>query len=453
MDWERRSAVTLYGYGIAERTPMQIWALIAGVLVCGYGFWGRTFAYIGIRAVNLFIGDIVLGLFLLLSGAEIFRPWLANLVRPLPFSKLYWGMFFFLSYGFLQLSRGLELGYPPVVALQNLVFNVYPLYFFLGLWAALSIPDLLHKLVRLLSVASAAYGLLYYLFLRHFRLALPGTDLPLIVTPSGSMALIGLPCFERNLRPWWPVLCVSTFLVLAAQVRGEWLALMIALTAGAALMRKLRHLLWTVAAVGSLLVIGFVLDFSIPSPAGRGGSISSSEIVARAIAPFSRDTALEYSRKNTSMYAGTASWRTTWWSVIWRSVHSQTETTVLGYGYGYPLHDLMTELRGTDVRTPHNIFFYCLGYSGWIGVALFYTFQGALGLLMLRVWRANGQPMGLMLWLGALVGGHFGNLYETPFGAIPFYLMTGMAAAPLTGHTKESIYAVPFARTGVPTFR
>jgi hypothetical protein len=201
------------------------------------------------------------------------------------------------------------------------------------------------------------------------------------------------------------------------------------------------------------LLIGLAVDFNIPSPAGRGGSISSSELVARAVAPISRDTALEYSRKNTSMYAGTASWRTMWWSAIWRSVHVKTETTLLGYGYGFPLHDLMPELRGTDVRTPHNVFFYCLGYSGWIGVAAFYSFQAALGLLMFRVWRTTGQPFGFMIWLGALVGGHLGNLYETPFGAIPLYLMTGMSAAPLVGPAAQCGYTKPFVRVPKPVFR
>src|SRR5262249_38260250 len=142
-------------------------------------------------------------------------------------------------------------------------------------------------------------------------------------------------------------------------------------------------------------------------------------------------------------YAGTASWRTKWWSAIWRSAHADAETTLLGHGYGYPLHDLMPDLRGTDVRTPHNVFFYCLGYSGWIGVAAFYSFQAALGLLMFRVWRTTGQSFGLMIWLGALVGGHLGNSYETPFGAIPFYLMTGMSAAPLVRPAAQRVYAKP----------
>ena len=196
--------------------------------------------------------------------------------------------------------------------------------------------------------------------------------------------------------------------------------------------------------VVALLLIGFGVQFEIPSPAGRGGAVSSSEILARAIAPIDRDAALDYSRKNADLYAGTTSWRTNWWAAIWSSVHLRTETTLLGHGYGFPLHDLVPYLRDSDVRTPHNVFFDALGYSGWIGVAIFYGFQAAFGLTLFRVWRATGQSYGIISWLGTLVAAHFGNVFETPFGAIPFYLLTGMAAAGLvaepTWHTSPVTY-------------
>lgn len=417
---------------VAPCRPKRVWAIVAGILVFGYGFWGRSFAYLGLPSANLFIGDVILGLFLLFCAADVLRPWVDSLILPLPFSQLFWTLLIFLSYGIVQAARGLSLGYSPTVALQNLVFNVYPLYLFLGLWAAISMPDLLRTIVRLLAVFSAIYGIAFYLFLRHTSVVVPGTDLDLIVTPSGAMALIGLPCFERNLRRWWPVLCVSAFLVLASQVRAEWLALIIALAVRCVLTKEFQLLLWGVVVVSILLVAGSLIDFDIPSPAGRGGSVSSSEIIARAIAPFDRETALNFSRKNADSYAGTASWRTTWWKAIWSSVHQQPETIVAGHGYGFPLHDLVPYLRHTDVRTPHNIFFYALGYSGWIGVLVFYGFQFALGAVMFRVWKATGQFFGIIIWITALVGAHFGNVLETPFGAIPFYLMAGMAAAELT---------------------
>jgi O-antigen ligase len=84
-----------------------------------------------------------------------------------------------------------------------------------------------------------------------------------------------------------------------------------------------------------------------------------------------------------------------------------------------------------DLRTPHNVFYFALGYTGWIGVALFFGFQAALAVTLWRAWRASGQPFGIVLWMMAIIGGLVGNAFETPFGAIPFYLLTGMAAAEL----------------------
>jgi hypothetical protein len=47
-----------------------------------------------------------------------------------------------------------------------------------------------------------------------------------------------------------------------------------------------------------------------------------------------------------------------------------------------------------DLRTPHNIFYYALGYSGWLGVLLFFSLQVACGALVSRVYK-NHWPV---LW-------------------------------------------------------
>jgi hypothetical protein len=412
---------------------MRFWANVAAVLVCGYGIFSRTFAYVGIPSMKVFIGDVTLALFIVCCTGAIVRPWLAGLLRPTPLSGVYWTLVVFISYGFLELARGLAGGYPPVTAMQDLVFNIYPLYFFVGWWAAVTYPDILPKIVKFLSVTSAVYGVLYYLLLRHVNLFLPGTNIPLIVTPSGAMAIVGLPCFVKDLRRWWPVLAISTFLVLGAQGRAEWLALAAVIGVRSILMGQLSRVAWSGVFVTVVLGVGFWADVKIPSPVGRGGAISSREIVARAVAAVDRDAAAEISREHAAFYAGTVSWRKRWWEAIWASVHADAETALLGHGYGYPIHNLVKYLRDAqhDIRAPHNVFYYTLGYTGWIGVAVFYSFLGALGLMLFHVWRVTGQPFGIVIWVGSIISGHFGNNFETPFGAIPLYLMCGMAAAEL----------------------
>lgn len=415
----------------SKEAPRLIWIKIAIVLLCGYDLFGRTFAYVGIPSAKLFIGDITLALFLVFCTGAVVRPWLAALLSPTPFSALCWSLLTFTAYGLLELYRGLMAGYPPLTALQDLVFNIYPLYLFLGIWTAVRIPGIVPKIIHFVVWTSTIYGIAYFLLLRHIRGTLPGTNAELIVAPGGGLAFLGLTYLGKDWRKNWFVMIPSAFFVLAGQIRAEWLSLMGAMALQAILTRKVRLFCGSVGLVGALLLIGYWADISIPSPEGRGGAIATREIVARAIASADYEAALEYSRKNAAAYHGTTLWRRNWWRSIWSTVHAGSETTLLGFGYGYPLHKLVPYLRRESLRTPHNIFYYALAYSGWIGVFLFASFQGALALTLFRVWRVTGQPFGIVVWLAGIITSLFGELFETPAGAIPFYLTLGMVAAGL----------------------
>jgi hypothetical protein len=221
--------------------------------------------------------------------------------------------------------------------------------------------------------------------------------------------------------------------MIGVQVRADWLGFSVGLlTYGiVTLGRGFQHLQRIVCAVAvalGLLVVGYIVDFQLPSPVGRGGTISSREIIGRALAPLNSDIARQYSH-NADSYAGTFSWRTEWWHAIWTSVLAEPVRAVIGYGYGYPLYSL-TNYVPNDVRTPHNVFIYALGYGGWVGVAIFFLLQFSLLRLLLQAYRITGQPFGIMYWATALSGAFFSNFFETPFGAIPFYLLVGLAAAP-----------------------
>jgi O-antigen ligase len=124
-------------------------------------------------------------------------------------------------------------------------------------------------------------------------------------------------------------------------------------------------------------------------------------------------------------------WRTVWWLAIWDSVHEDLRRTIWGYGYGFPLGDLVPYLEGQFIRTPHNEFLYALGYTGWVGVALFFLFEGEILRLLWKVNRATGEPFGVAYWATMMTFGMFFPLGETPYGAIPFYLITGWVVAPI----------------------
>ena len=106
-----------------------------------------------------------------------------------------------------------------------------------------------------------------------------------------------------------------------------------------------------------------------------------------------------------------------------------------GHGYGFDLFGLAPdEVRqgqgDWDVRTPHSTFYYALGYTGWIGVALFGWLHFAIFRLLWRSFsELTGQPAGVVFWVMAMVRVSFEEGFETPFKAIPFYLLWGMTMA------------------------
>jgi hypothetical protein len=60
------------------------------------------------------------------------------------------------------------------------------------------------------------------------------------------------------------------------------------------------------------------------------------------------------------------------------------------------------------------------------------------------LWRAycrTGQPFGICYWVMILTWAHFDNFFETPFGAIPFYLLIGMAVGPLLRGNQPKVAA------------
>lgn len=409
-----------------------MWERVITFLIVGYLTCGRSFAYIGIPPMHLFIGEVVLAGLILIHTRETIDRWVDSISRPGPLHTLGIALLFFMADGVLELLRGLSLGFSPLAALVNLVFNVYPLYLFAGLWIGSRDPDIAQRTIRILAWTNGVYGLLYIVSLHQLTYVIPGTypEIAVFGQPSGSaIALLGLLCFEEDLARHWLLLGLNCFVLLGIQVRAEFLGTIVGLVVWGILKRRIGRVVAIAGVLATLLAIGFLADFSIPAPETRGGKISAKYIVGRMVAPFDEQLAEELT-PIAEGNAGTARWRTEWWKAIWRTTYGDATTAAFGRGYGFPLSSLVPYIKGEVVRTPHNAFFYALGYSGWIGVAATSAFQLALGGLLWQAYRTTGQPFGLVVWATFLCVALFGNLLETPFGAIPLYLLTGLAAAP-----------------------
>ena len=415
---------------------MAIWARVVGFLLVGYLSLGRSFAYLGIPP--LFVGEVALAAFLILKPRVALGTWIASLLRASPLNALGLTLFVFIAYGVWEVGRGVLNGSALIYTLKFFVFNYYTLYMFLGMWVALQAPDFLPKLVRVIAWVNGIYGLLFIVALRHVSVYMPGsgfggTVVPLFSPPVGqAVAILGLLCFERDLRAVWFVLVLNILVSLVWQVRAEWLGLALGIFAWGLLTGRLGR----VVAIGmaGLALLGMIELAGIELAGRSGEGISLSENLARVIAPINLELAKQFS-PNAQYHAGTAEWRELWWDQIWLSAHSTPMLEAFGHGYGFDLFSLApAEVRAGqenwEVRTPHSVFFYALGYTGWVGVVLFALLQLAILRLLWRAFRVSGQPVGIVWWILGMARAFFEEGFETPFKAIPFYLLMGICMAP-----------------------
>ena len=409
---------------------MVLWHKIAGFLIVGYLSMTRSFAYIGVPP--LFIGEIVLAGFVLLKPRVAFGTWATSMLRASPLSELGLAMLVFMLYGVWQVGRGVLAGSSLFYTLKFFVFNYYSIYVLFGIWIGMQSPEFLPRLIRVIAWVSGIYSLIWLLVLKDTAAQMPGAHVALFGVPSGgAVAILGLLCFERDLRAVWPVLALNIMVTLALQARATWLGV----AAGMLMWGLLTRRLGRVVAMGiaGLAVIGMVELSGVEVGVG-GRAISMGEVFGRVIAPFDLELAKELT-PNATKHASTAEWRELWWEQIWLSAHSAPMLEAFGHGYGFDLFGLAPEsVRGGqeewDVRTPHSVFYYALGYTGWVGVALFAVFQLTILRLLWQAFRLGGQPAGMVFWTMGMAMACFEAGFETPYKAIPFYLLVGMAMAP-----------------------
>jgi len=392
----------------------------------------RSFAHLGLAPLHLFIGEAVLCLFIFLRPAESLARLFDISASPAWLQGFSIAYIAAVCYGVFEVGRGILLAHDPLAIVETFAFHIYPLYLFAGLWIGGMDPGRLRRVVRWLAWVNGIYGILFIAVLNHVFILMPGTrDTPLFSQPNGSAVIVlALLCFEPDLSKVLHLLVLNCFVALGMEVRAELLALVVGLAVWSVLARKIVHL--TVGASAFVMVFAAALatDIRIPAPASRGGEISARFIAGRVLSTIDVDLASKYA-PTARNYEGTYKWRERWWKAIWNEVHGSTTTALLGEGEGYPLSSLVGYINDPNVRTPHDVFFYCLGYEGWLGVGLFAAMQAALAQGFWRVYRVTGQPYGIIFWSMTLAAALFSNYFETPFGAIPFYLLSGLILAPV----------------------
>ena len=408
-------------------------------IIMGYLLLTRSFAYFGVGPLNLFIGEVALAL-LVWWQPQVLARFFLNRDDFFPLAAIRWGVTIFLCHGAMAVVWSLMQGCPVMEIVRMSGFHYYALYLPFGVWVGLRFPSLLKSLVVSLAWLNAIYGPLYILCLSQlWWLMIPGAHwVPVFGQPqSGGIAMLGILAFGL-VSELWPQLLAAGFVYIGIQMRAEWLGGLI----GCAILFALgvnRRLMTSVVVGGFLLVaVAYALDLKVQGPRGRDGEISVRGIVARSIAPINPDAAASLTGADAKEFKGTVDWRTYWWEQIWKKINHDEDDAhfFLGMGYGFVIGDLGAYGTG-GIRTPHNIFFYNLGYHGWIGECAFWLLQFSVFYTMWLAYRKTGQAFGLVFCVICMAMGLFGNFFETPYGAIPYYLVAGICAAPLLTKTQS----------------
>jgi O-Antigen ligase len=434
-------------YGLGGWRLADNWAKFALFLLAGYLSMGRAFAYIGLPWINVYIGELALGVFLLFGPRTNLGRWVQVVPRAKRLQRFKWLLVLLLCDGAFEALRGIFSGYPAFTAVRDTAFNYYPLFLSLGIWAGLRDKKFLRHLVRPLAWWNGCYGIVYILLLTRVPWTMPGTadvgsNVPVFSEPLGSaISLLGLLTFETKLRRVWHLLVLNVIVMLWVQMRAEWVGFVVGLLILGWCTKRIKQVAVAGALLAALFGFMFLANINLQSPEGRGGRISVDDIVARAVAPVSKDLASQLAPPGAVVgYVGTASWRLVWWVRIWSQVHASMSSTLLGFGYGYPIGDLNPYIEpGYFIQTPHSDFFYALGYSGWIGVTIFFLLQAELLRLLVHSYKITGRPFGLMCWATLLAMSMFGDFFEAPMGAIPFYLLVGAGLSPILLRVKEKL--------------
>ena len=409
----------------SETRGAQLPTKVSKLVLYGFSFFGKPFSYLALP----------LGSALVLYPQVLLRPMYFGLTGHNSLTSVSWALLISLIYGIFGVGYGVLSGYSLVTALQVLSYNLYPFYLFLGIWGGVQDPNFVRKYIRFFAWFGTAFIPIDFILKNRAEILFHS------VVGTGFGVLLGIFAFEQRLGRYWLPIVVFSFSLIAHQVRGDWFGMMIALLVWGTATKNLGRISGMIAAIAILLIVGLIFDVHLRAVPGRGGELSTRETVARAVSTVSPELGMEYS-SNARAYAGTVSWRKNWWKGIREAVSENYQTMMFGLGYGFPIYILgQGELRNTKsgIRSPHNIFYFVLAYSGVVGLICFFWLEASVVMLLWETYKETGQIFGLIFFISAVVSAFCGNFLETPHEAIPTYLLTGLAIGPLFRQKAQSV--------------
>jgi hypothetical protein len=417
-------------FALGRRTT-RLFLVSLALLLTGYAFAGRGFAYIGVEP--LFVGEVVLGLGV--AAVMIARP-----TRRL--SRMHGLIVAFMAWGALR-----TLPYIPDYGHEAPRDGAVWGYAIFAIAVSLLITDRhVRGLVRLYGAVVPAFVvwvpvfvIIWHAFPRILPLV-PGTSVAIPFFKPGDMAvhLAGAAAFLLAgiipLRGWrllaqpalWAMWIVG-FGAVSALNRGGMVALG-SVTAIVLFVRAPGR--WATAFLVGVLIAAII---GLTNPAVEVGrrEVSAAQLVENVESIFSdsEDEALD----------GTREWRESWWT----SIVDYTVTGPffwLGKGFGINLaQDDGVQAPDRSLRAPHNAHMNILARSGVPGLTLWVAIQVAFAVSVIRAaWQAARMRLrrwaGILgwifvYWLAALINMTFDVYLEGPQGGILYWSLLGLGIA------------------------
>lgn len=410
---------------------------VLAVVLLGYAFGGRGFAYFG--AAPLYVGEVTLAIGLGAVFANGLRTRLSGL-HIILLAFIGWGLVTTLPY----------LGTARIDALRDAAFWGYSL-FALIIWALVRERSQFVGAVRAYRIALPVFlfavPVIWIVVSTVSLPQFPGAPVPVIVMKAGDFGvhLAGVAAFialglyrAKNRNPLVPETALwiawgFALLIVVITNRGGFLSASVGLAALIVLRPSLKL-------IPMAIVAGIILTLLItvnPSFEVNNRQISAERVTDRITSIVDRGGERQ----------GTVNWRLDWWGTIvgytFGGEHFWT-----GKGFGA---DLATEDgfigHSTGLRSPHNATMTALARMGVPGLIIWSAFHIGFGLAMFKSYVAARRRddrfwapiLGWLLiyWAAGMVNGSFDVYWEGPQGAIWMWTVIGLGLAALELQRRE----------------
>ena len=420
---------------IAHRIfALPIDALVVGLALIGYIVGNRGFAqqslFAGLPILPAEFALAVSGTWMLVNAA-------INRESPLHRDALNYSIMLWLVLGAARVSFDIPRFH--FLALRDFAMVYYAGFFFVGQTLARNarVNAFLHRCLTIGIFLLTPVFLLFDQFPAFFLRTLTRNNSPLIYIKSDvAVPLLAAGVFYFHLRPgekdYWRYWAAGLVLLLIVGYSNSRAALMGLVAADVWLLAARRpkipltHVICLVCAALSLFSIAY-------SSKSRWAESQVQAAYERVLSIVDFSGHQQYQSGMTGDKGDNNRFRLVWWRTVTEETLATNPAFGLGFGYNLAARFLVTYEQdlGEDftARSPHSIIFSTFGRMGLFGLSSLL----AIMLIIARLtWKAllgsNDRAVAYwcMVWV-IFVSSCFGVVLEGPMGAVPFWIIVGLA--------------------------